>query len=181
MSELATATTAQVQQTAEAAAPFDFTEIVRVNQAMVFSIANHFLHDPALAEELAQDVFLQLYQSLARMESAAHATSWLRKVTSHLCIDYARRHKHGMEVDFERAPEPAVQAEFRDPLLSERLRKMVASLPEKKRLLIILRYQEEMEIEEIAKALDMPSRTVRTQLFRILAHLRDKASRFLGT
>lgn len=181
MSELATVTTAQVQQTAEAVAPFDFADLVRANQGMVFSIANHFLYDHALAEEMAQEVFLQFYQNLARMESAAHVTSWLRKVTSHRCIDYARRHKHGMEVDFERAPEPAVQAEFGDPLLSEQLRKLVASLPEKKRLLIILRYQEEMEIEEIARTLDMPSRTVRTQLFRTLAHLRDKASRFLET
>ena len=180
MSELAAQTAAEVPQSEKAAGLGDFARIVRDNQAMVFSIAYHFLHDRALAEDLAQDVFLQLHQNLANLASAAHVTHWLRKVTGHRCIDYSRRHGHGIEVDLDRAPEPASEGTFPDPLLRERLRKLVASLPERMRLLIILRYQEEMEIEEIARTLEVPAGTVRTQLFRTLAHLREKATRFLA-
>ena len=85
-----------------------------------------------------------------------------------------------MEVDIERAPEPVAQESNRDPLLMEGLRKLVASLPEKKRLLIILRYQEEMSVEDIAKIIGIPSRTVRTRLFRTLEQLRDKATHYFG-
>jgi DNA-directed RNA polymerase specialized sigma24 family protein len=46
-------------------------------------------------------------------------------------------------------------------------------------MLVILRYQEELEFEEIAKILRLPSRTVRTQLFRTISLLREKAARFL--
>lgn len=158
----------------------DFEEIMRRNQAMVYSIAYHFVYDRALAEELAQDVFLQLYRSLDKLDSAEHAAHWLRRVTGHRCIDFVRKRRVEKPVDLDAAPEPAAEPRESDPLLRDRLRRLVASLPEKKRLLIILRYQEEMEPEEIARTLRMPARTVRTQLHRTLALLRDKAGRFLG-
>jgi RNA polymerase sigma-70 factor (ECF subfamily) len=158
----------------------DFPGLLRANEAMVYSIAYHFLRDRALAEELSQDVFLQLHQNLSKFTSRAHVVHWLRKVTSHRCIDRARRRALVQEVDIEKLPEPSVDQKLRDPLLSDRLRKLVGSLPDKRRLLVILRYQEDMQPEEIAKVLGMPVRTVRTQLFRTLEHLREKASRYLG-
>ena len=60
---------------------------------MVFSIAYHFLRDRWLAEELAQEVFLHLYKNLRAIQSSSHLVYWLRKVTSHRCIDQARRQK----------------------------------------------------------------------------------------
>jgi RNA polymerase sigma-70 factor (ECF subfamily) len=57
---------------------------------------------------------------------------------------------------------------------------MVASLPEKQRSVIVLRYQEEMELEEIAKVLSMNLSTVKTQISRALDLLRGKVSRRLG-
>jgi len=161
VNELIAAAANPVPVEKEAVAQPDFAVIVRENQAMVYSIALHFLHEPALAEELAQEVFLQLFQNL------------------HRCIDYARRRSHATEVALDRVPEPVTAGEFSDPLLRSHLRKLVASLPEKKRLLIILRYQEEMEVREIARVLRRPVRTVRTQLWRTLAQLREKSSRLL--
>ena len=157
----------------------DFADLVRDNQAMVYSIAYHFLHDGALAEELAQDVFLQLYRSLGTMESRTHVTHWLRRVTGHRCIDVSRKQGFGLESGLDASPEPAVHDTPADPLLRERMRKLVASLPPRQRLLVVLRYQEEMGFEEIGKIVRMPARTARTQLFRTLALLRDKAERLL--
>src|SRR5262245_22624601 len=68
-----------------------FTELVRIHEAMVFSMARHFVRDPSAAEDLAQEVFFDLHQNLARLESAAHVKFWLRRVTSHRCIDRMRR------------------------------------------------------------------------------------------
>jgi RNA polymerase sigma-70 factor (ECF subfamily) len=66
-----------------------------------------------------------------------------------------------------------------DPLLEERIQRLVASLPEKPRMIIVLHYGEDMDPEEIGEALDMPVRTVRSHLQRGLALLREKASRLL--
>lgn len=158
----------------------EFNRLVRESQSMVYSIAYHFLRDRDRAEDLAQDVYMQLYRDLDRIESHEHAIRWLRKVTVHRSIDYARRHARHAEVDIGQIPEPSIPPERTDPLLLEWLRKLVASLPEKRRMLVILRYQEEMALDEIAKLMDMPPPTVRTQLLRTMAHLREKAGHLIS-
>jgi len=157
----------------------DFAGIVRRHQSAVFSIALHFLADRSAAEELAQDVFLQLHANLATMKSEDHMKFWLRKVTAHRCIDYMRRRKLP-QVSLDDAPEPAAPAQSTDPFLARRLRHYVASLPEKPRLVMILRYQEDMPAEDIAEALTMPLATVKSHLQRSLALLREKVSRAIG-
>ena len=158
----------------------DFAGIVRQHQAMVFSIAYHFLHDRSLAEEVAQEVFLQLHQHLGELESGTHLTFWLRRVTSHRCIDWTRRRKLRPQVSLEDAPEPSTQPAPGDPILSRTLQRLVASLPEKPRMVVIMRYQEDLDPSEIAEALDMPVRTVKSHLQRSLALLREKLGRTVG-
>jgi RNA polymerase sigma-70 factor (ECF subfamily) len=151
-----------------------FAEVVEMHQSMVFSIAWHFLRDQSAAEELAQDVFLQLHRSWASMKSAEHIVFWLRKVTSNRCIDVVRRRKLRHETSLEEAAEPTSLERIQDPLLSAYLGRMVASLPEKQRMLVVLRYQEGMELEEIANALSMNVSTVKTQISRALDLLKAK-------
>jgi len=57
---------------------------------------------------------------------------------------------------------------------------LVASLPEKPRLVVILRYQEDMAVEEISNVMAMPVATVKSHLQRSLAMLREKMARALG-
>jgi RNA polymerase sigma-70 factor (ECF subfamily) len=153
-----------------------FGAIVREYERMVYSMAYHFFHNPALAEDLAQDVFLRLYQNLAAIKSPAHLMLWLRQVTSRRCIDQARRGAAQPSLNLEEAPELTVEGEPPDPLLAQRLRRTVASLPEDSRLVIILRYQEELELAEIAEILEIPINTVKSRLQRSLAALREKLS-----
>jgi RNA polymerase sigma-70 factor, ECF subfamily len=157
-----------------------FAALVRQHQAMVFSIAYHFFMDRDAAEELSQDVFLKLHRNLPGLKSPEHVTSWLRKVTSHRCIDLARRRKVCAFLGLDQVAEPAAPVPECDPLRSEFLKRLVASLPEQARLLIILRYEEEMPVEEIAATLGIKSGTVKSQLNRTLAVLREKAGRAMG-
>jgi len=152
--------------------------LVRQHQAMVFSIACHFLRDRSLAEEVAQEVFLSLHRNLGRIESDAHATSWLRKVAVQRSIDAGRRRRRRPQVALEDIPEPAADgAAAPDPLLGATLRRLVASLPETPRMIVVLRYQEDLEPSEIAEMLKMPVATVKSHLQRSLALLREKLAR----
>ena len=67
-----------------------------------------------------------------------------------------------------------------DPLLGTALKKLVAALPEKSRAIVVLRYQEDLDPAEIARVLGIPVGTVKSQLQRALALLREKLSRSLG-
>src|SRR5687768_6166320 len=68
-----------------------FAELIERHEAMVYSLAYHFFNDRSRAEEVAQDVFLQLYRNLASLESESHVLFWLRQVTTRRCIDQVRR------------------------------------------------------------------------------------------
>lgn len=158
-------------------ADFEFT--LREHRAMVYSIAYNFFRNAAVAEEVAQDVFLQLYESRYTVQSRAHVVAWLRKTTIHRCIDTSRRRSFSTEIPLAELPEIAVKASVGDPLLEARLQRLVASLPENQRTVVILRFGEDMTVDEIADALDMPVRTVWSHLQRAIAMLREKSSHLL--
>lgn len=146
---------------------------------MVFSLALHFLRDRQAAEEIAQDVFLQLYGHVDALTSPEHVTFWLRRVTSHRCIDYSRRRKW-LPVSLDDLPELRADDSHGDPLLAGKLRQLVASLPGAARMVVILRYQEDLTPLEIADVLAMPVATVKSHLQRSLARLREKVTRLFG-
>jgi RNA polymerase sigma-70 factor (ECF subfamily) len=101
-------------------------------------------------------------------------TYWLRRTITNKCIDHARWRQHHEHAALEQVAEPGVAPAVLDPYLSEALRKGVQSLPATKRLVVILRFQEEMELAEIAEVMRMPVNTVKSTLHRALALLREK-------
>ena len=149
-----------------------FGALIRQHQDMVFSIAWHFLHDRDRAEEVAQEVFLQLYRGLAQIESDAHLTFWLRRVTANRCIDESRRGRWRI-VTLEEASDVVHDAEKTDPFLARKLGQMLQRLPAQQRIAITMRYQEGLEPSEIGAVLDMPLNTVKSHLRRGLAALRE--------
>lgn len=152
-----------------------YAAILRSRQAMVYSIARNFLRNQAHAEDIAQDVFLELHRNLQSIESGAHLVSWLRQVTGRKCIDQSRRAWFRRWTDLDDGldhSEPA--AEPRDPLLADRIHDAMGKLPEKTRLMMIMRYQEEMEPGEIADSMNVPVGTVKSTIHRGLEQLRRR-------
>lgn len=144
---------------------------------MVFSIARNFLRDDGTAEELAQEVFLDLYEHLPELSSPVHIVNWLRTVTTRRCIDYGRSPANRPKLALEDVPEPSVAPESSDPFLSRTVQALLASLPEKQRMVVVLRYGEDLDPAEISKLLEMPLNTVKSYLQRSLTMLREKMER----
>lgn len=163
---------------------FSFLSLMLEHQSMVFSMALRILDDRPAAEEVAQDVFLELHGRLRDLESEAHVRNWLRRVTVHRAIDRVRQRSRRPELamDWDEIPEqadrssPALEP---DPLLQRQLQQLIGSLPVVPRSVLMMRYQEEMSPEEIAAALEMPVATVKSHLQRTLRLLREKAARVL--
>jgi RNA polymerase sigma-70 factor (ECF subfamily) len=158
----------------------EFEATVRAHQGMVFSIACHFFGNAAMAEEIAQDVFLQLFEHRRSVAAGEHAVRWLRRTVTHRCIDRTRHRRERLEIGVADLPDVPCHPSFPDPLMAERLRRLVASLPETPRMVVILRYGEGLEANEIARLLDMPVRTVWSHLRRSIALMREKATRLIG-
>jgi RNA polymerase sigma-70 factor (ECF subfamily) len=156
-----------------------FACAVDTHKAMVYSIAWHILRDRALAEELAQDVFLELHRNWGSMKSAGHVLFWLRRTAVNRGIDYQRKRKIRAETSLEEVGEPTVLERMHDTFLSAYLERMLASLPERQRIAIVLRYQEDMSPEQIAEVLGMKVNTVKTHIARGLELLRSKTAQRL--
>lgn len=157
-----------------------FADAITIHQSLVFSIAYHFLHNLSLAEEVAQDVFFRLYRDYHRIQSASHLIHWLRRTTTHRCLDALRRMERRRPVPLDEIENvlPSAATE-KDPILARTLRRLVAGLPAHSRAVVVLRYQEDLEPSEIARILDLPVNTVKSRLQRALAALRTALRRKL--
>ena len=164
----------QILADAQTGSETAFAMIVREHQAMVFGLAFHFLQRQAEAEELAQDVFLSLHQNLSRVQSGRHLIFWLRRVTSNRCIDRVRSSQHRRELPMENSHEPQVSPRFGDPLLVDLLHSLVGELAPDARMVVTLRFQEDLDLSEIAAIVDMPLNTVKSHLRRSMDALRRK-------
>jgi RNA polymerase sigma-70 factor, ECF subfamily len=140
---------------------------------MVYSLALRMLSDRHEAEDLAQEAFLQLHRRLAMIQSETHLLFWLRKVTTHLAIDRLRRAPQHELVPLRH--EPIVNdSDESDPLLQRQLRGMIEQLPPAPRAVMVLRYQEDLDLSEIAETLEMSLNTVKSHLRRSLLTLRER-------
>lgn len=156
--------------------PEGFRMLVRLHQARVFSVALRFTGRHAEAEELAQDVFVQLHGALAQIEGPAHLKHWLLRTVSHRCIDRvreaARRPRLVSITQLREDADARAPEATGDPLAGERLRRLLLQLPTDARAVVLLRYQEDLDPVDIAAALDMPINTVKSHLRRSLEWLR---------
>src|SRR6185437_3629919 len=108
----------------------DFEELVDEHQSMVFSLAMRMTGDRGLAEEIAQDVFLELDSNLRRIESPQHARFWLRRVTISRSADALRRRRvRGISLWVRIEENHAVQAEEQSSPLGARLEQLLQTLP----------------------------------------------------
>ncbi|HEX4025433.1 MAG TPA: sigma-70 family RNA polymerase sigma factor [Steroidobacteraceae bacterium] len=150
-----------------------FRQLVRAHQGAVYSLALRLLGVREDAQELSQDVFLLLHRHLPAIVSVPHLRFWLRRTACHRAIDRLRQRRSRLvALPLDAAAEIEAPALDGDLLLERRLRQLVAQLPAMPRAVLLLRYQEDMDPLQIARALELPLNTVKSHLRRSLALLR---------
>jgi RNA polymerase sigma-70 factor (ECF subfamily) len=148
--------------------------LVGAHQRSVYSLALRMLGTRDLAEDLTQDVFMQLNSNLNSIESAKHLVFWLRKVTTYRAIDQLRRRSR-MELTPLDDEDPVLSTvDGGDPLFQRHLRLLLLELSPPARAVLLLRYQEDLDPIDIAQTLDMPINTVKSHLKRSLEALRQR-------
>ena len=148
----------------------------------------HFLYrmvqSHAIAEELAQEVFLRVYRSRATYEATAKFTTWLFRIATHLALNWLRDGKNERSQEhLDQANEdmPVRQVSDRTPSVEQRMvtqvrvqeiRQAIAMLPQKQRAAVLMHKYEEMEYSQIAKVLSCSESAVKSLLFRAYETLR---------
>ncbi len=150
----------------------------------------HFLYrmvqSQAVAEELAQEVFLRIYKSRSTYEPTAKFTTWLFRIATHLGLNWirdGRKEKLQESLDQETTEGTTRQVADRTPTVEQEMvyevklrevRQAIESLPSKQRAAVLMHKYEEMEYSEIANVLSCSESAVKSLLFRAYEHLRSR-------
>ena len=150
----------------------------------------HFLYrmvqNHAVAEELAQEVFLRVYRSRSTYEPAAKFTTWLFRIATHLALNSLRDGKNERlqeRLDDDTGDLPVRQVSDRRPSVEQsmvyqakldEIRRAIGALPQKQRAAVLMHKYEEMEYSQIAKVLSCSESAVKSLLFRAYETLRAR-------
>ena len=160
-----------------------FRELFEKHSRAIVNFAYHFVGSRQRAEEIAQDVFLQIYRAAARYEPTAKFTTWLYRIATHVALNSLRDGKHAKYAEPLVDPETGQEKELRDTtptiedhMLAEsagwEIRRAVEALPEKQRAAVILHKYQDMDYREIAQTLRCSESAVKSLLFRAYETLR---------
>jgi len=164
-----------------------FAELVELYKDKIYHLAYRMLGNRQEAEDIVQETFMRLYSNLHRYDDTQKFSTWIFRIGTNLCIDRLRKRKltysldaevtdgegndyYAMMSSDEHTPEKQV-------IVSEtqrHIRKVIDDMPEKYKSIIVLRYLQDLSLQEISDVLDLPITTIKTRLHRGREYLRKK-------
>jgi RNA polymerase sigma-70 factor (ECF subfamily) len=165
----------------------------KYHRAMI-SFLFRMVHNQAVAEELAQEVFLRVYRSRESYRAEAKFTTWLYRIATNLAVNHARdtRHERSAQTIYLDAPDeesgttpdvaddtPSVeQSILRDERMAA-IRAHVMALPERQRTAVLMHKYQGMDYRQIGDVLKLSESATKSLLFRAYQTLRDKLKEFV--
>lgn len=171
-----------------------FAYLVQKYRRPMINFMYRMSHNAALAEDLAQEVFLRVYRSRSGYEASAKFTTWLYRIATNLAVNHARDTRHerpdvtlrldepdqetGATLDVpDRAP-TAEEAMVRRERMAA-IRAKVQALPERQRVAVIMHKYQQMDYRQIAEVLKLSESATKSLLFRAYETLREQLKEFI--
>src|SRR5580692_2707068 len=161
-----------------------FSELLNRNRNLVVNYLSRMVVNRAIAEELAQDVFIRVYRSRRTYEPTAKFSTWLYRITTNVALNHfrdERRSQNDVSLDVQDAAHARREASDQALLIEDRMvrevvmeqiRRAVRALPAKQRAAVIMHKYEEMDYAQIAKVLGCTPSAVKALMFRAYETLR---------
>jgi RNA polymerase sigma-70 factor (sigma-E family) len=148
-----------------------FTEFVRVRGTALQSYANRLTNSPQDAEDLLQDALVRCAMRWSSVLAKDDPEGYVRRAIARQAMNRWRRPRREISLDVIEVPEATTQPE--EPSSQDDLWVALARLPPRQRVVLVLRYYEDLTEREIADALGITPGTVKSQAARGLTKLRD--------
>ena len=166
-----------------------FAEIVEIYQDKLYRVCFRMLGNKHEAEDIAQEAFVRAFVNIHTFDSNRKFSTWLYRIGTNLCIDRIRKKKPDYYLDADIAGTDGLnmysqiasttelpEEEVLKMEMQERVQYEITRLPDKYRAVIILKYMEDLPLQEISEILDMPLGTVKTRIHRGREALRKQLS-----
>lgn len=164
-----------------------FAELVDLYQDKLYHMAYRMLSNRQEAEDVVQDTFLRVYKNLDRFDETLKFSTWIYRIATNLCIDRLRKRKQTYSLDAESQDYEGldgysmIPSDDRTPeselILSDTQRiihQAMESLPPKYKTVMMLRYIQDLSLQEVGDILGMPVTTIKTRVHRGREFLRKK-------
>lgn len=164
-----------------------FGQLVDLYKDKIFHLAYRMTGSRQEAEDIVQETFMRVYANLDKYDSRWKFSTWIFRIGNNLCIDRLRKRRPTWSLDAENPDADGVDGYAMLPtndaspedrmVLSEmqkNIRDAIAQLPDKYRSVVVLRYLQDLSLNEIADILELPVSTVKTRLHRGRESLRRK-------
>ncbi|HXY03017.1 MAG TPA: sigma-70 family RNA polymerase sigma factor [Terriglobales bacterium] len=171
-----------------------FAYLVQKYRRAMVGFMYRMAHNPAAAEDLAQEVFLRVYRSRENYQPSAKFTTWLYRIASNLAANYARDTRHerpenmvsidekdddtGLTVDVPDGSLTAEETIMRRERMAA-IREKVRQLPERQRVAVIMHKYQQMDYRQIAEVLKLSESATKSLLFRAYETLRVQLKEFI--
>ncbi|HRE58089.1 MAG TPA: sigma-70 family RNA polymerase sigma factor [Candidatus Kapabacteria bacterium] len=155
---------------------------------LITSAVRRVIQKPSDVEDLVQETFIKAYLALTSYRAEYSFSAWLYRIASNACIDYLRKRRlptfsidkpvsgHDGGEYFVELPDLEEVADRK--LMSDEKKKIlddaIAALPDKFRIVMKLRHEDDLDYQQIAETLDLPIGTVKAHLFRARKRLYDQ-------
>ena len=184
MAQIGALADGELVRTAIAGREASFEELVRRYQRPIAAYVYRMVGDYDAALDLTQEVFIKVYNSLARYRSEFKFSTWIYKIAHNAAIDHLRRYAVREQAvtsgfDLEHRDTPVAGRRLTPEQESERKERrsevemVVELLPRAYRELIVLRHSHDLSYDEIAEVTGLPLGTVKNRLFRAREAMRD--------
>ena len=141
----------------------------------VYSKCISLLKDEALAHDATQEIFTKIFLNLSKFAERAKFSTWVYSITYNYCIDYIRRRKKQLNLfvdDIERAPDLPDEEVRDEELLTMNLKQLTVvldNIPLDDKTILLMKYQDELSIREIAGILDKTESAIKMRIKRAKA------------
>lgn len=153
-----------------------FEALVRRYQEPLLNFIYRYVGDRSTAEDLAQEVFIRVFQAAARFEPRARVSTWIFKIACNLSMNEVKRRRRMAAVDLETVVEFLPPPDFghaADRELKVDVMTAMGQLPEKQRAALLLRANEGLSYQEIAEVMELSVPGVESLLFRARRNLKQ--------
>lgn len=170
--------TTELEEKAIAGDEDSFTALIDGMQERLYRMAYSYVRNKDDALEIVQETVYKAYISIHKLKQPQYFKSWLTKIAVNCALDFIRKSKKIVYMD--KNPEVSYVSKPIEDVID--LKEALSVLDKKSRMIIVMRYFEDLPIKEIAGVMEMPESSVKTVIYRGLGKLKInmKGSEYFG-
>ncbi|EKQ51252.1 MULTISPECIES: RNA polymerase sigma factor [unclassified Clostridium] len=162
-----------------------FMELFQLYEKYLYCLCYNYTQNQQDALDLVQETYIKVFNNISNFDESLPFHPWIRKITVNTCLNFKRAIKNNLvslnqSLDEDITLEDILVSEddVEDKIINLEIKRIIKDnlkeIPDKYRIIIVLRYYEDLNYNEIAKILDKPLGTVKTELYRAKAILKNK-------